>query len=45
MNWLIGLFGSKGFVIPNIILGAFIYCMLRPQISETFTTENQNCLL
>ena len=33
--------GSKGFVIPNIILGAFIYCILRPQFSKTFTNENQ----
>ena len=38
MVWLIVLFGSKGFAMPNIILGAFIY--LRPQFSKTFTNEN-----
>jgi hypothetical protein len=33
--------GSIGFAMPNIILGAFIYCMLRPQFSKIFTNENQ----
>jgi hypothetical protein len=37
--------GSKGFAMPKIIVGAFIYCMLRPQFSEIITNENQQCLL
>jgi hypothetical protein len=41
MTWFFVLFGSKGFIIPNIILGAFIYCILRPQFSKIFTNENQ----
>ena len=32
---------SKGFAIPNIIVGAFLFWMLRPQFSQTFTNENQ----
>ena len=39
MTSLLVLSGSNGFVIPNIILGAFIYCMLRPQFSKTFFNE------
>jgi hypothetical protein len=35
----------KGFVIPNILLSAFIYCILKTQFSKTFTNENQNSLL
>ena len=35
--------GSKGFVIPNIILGAFIYRMLRPQFSKSFTNGFSYC--
>ena len=41
MTWLLVLSGSKGFVIPKIILGAFMYCMFRPQFSKIFTDENQ----
>ena len=32
--------GPKGFSMSKIILGAFIYCMLRPQFSKIFTNEN-----
>ena len=32
--------GSKGSIIPNIILGAVIYCILRPQFLKTFTNGN-----
>ena len=42
MTWWLVLSGSKGFNLPNIILGAYIYCMLRPPFSKTFTNENQN---
>ena len=42
MTWLLVLSGSKGFTLPNIILGENIYCMLRPQFSKTFTNKNQN---
>jgi hypothetical protein len=45
MTWLLVLSGSKGFAMPKIIVGAFIYCMLRPQFSEIITNENQQCLL
>jgi len=45
MTWLIVLSGSKGFIIPNIILGAFIYCKLRQQFSETWINENKKHLL
>jgi hypothetical protein len=40
MTWLLVLSGSNGCAMPNIILGAFIYCMLRPQFSKIFTNEN-----
>ena len=33
--------GSKGFVKPNIVLGAFSYCMLRLQFAKTFTNTYQ----
>ena len=40
MTSLLVLSGSNGIVIPNIILGAFIYCMLkRPQFSKIFSNE------
>jgi hypothetical protein len=45
MTWSLVLTGSKDFIIPNIIWGAFIYCMLRPQFAITFTNENQLFLL
>ena len=45
MTWLIVLSWSKGFIIPNIILGAYKYCKLTAQFSKTFTNENQTCLL
>jgi hypothetical protein len=41
MTWLLVLSGSKGFVIPKIILTAIMYCMFRPQLSKIFTNENQ----
>jgi hypothetical protein len=45
MTWLIVLSWSKGFIIPNIILGAYKYCKLTAQFSKTFTNENQTYLL
>jgi hypothetical protein len=45
MTWLLVLSGSREFILPNIILGAFIHCMLRPQFSKTFTNENLMFLL
>jgi hypothetical protein len=32
--------GSKGFIIPNLILGAFIYCMYSILFSVGLTTIN-----
>jgi hypothetical protein len=29
MTWILSLSGSKWFLIPNIIVGAYIYCMLK----------------
>jgi hypothetical protein len=41
ITWLIGFSGFKGLTIPNIILGAFIYCMLRPQFFKPFTNQKK----
>ena len=40
ITWLIGFSGFKGLTIPNIILGAFMYCVLRPQFFKPFTNQN-----
>jgi hypothetical protein len=44
MTWLLVLSGFKGFIIPNIILGAFIYCMLRPEFVQLFAVSVLCCV-
>jgi hypothetical protein len=40
MTWILVLSGSEGFVIPNIILGAFIYACYKHHQTNKQTNIN-----